>query len=398
MKPTGASDALQPGSGSAFVEAQRAAAAAANKAARDADREAALKQYPPSTPEQLAELASRYSPAQLEAIRLAEQSIDPVDLYRQGKPRPDAHTFALGQRLDEDFSTIRPVVDHRPDKGAPPVVADVPFPRRIPLLKEGEFVVDSDKWDAMSEEERKKFKEEKARVLEERAQARAKADEAAAEAESAARTEAWFKSLDPPGGFGYDSVDDIPWKDREALLGKHAPTRLDTMKFLLGDLLFNPDDQSAPALPDRVPGVGGPADLALSTASEGGGSAPAAEADEDEERIYRDVCRQTGLTTREIKSLIMKDLVVRIVSNQTRIGKVRSRYVLAVVGNGNGWLGIGEARGEIANFAGTRTKARIAAIKNMRPILRYERRTIYGNVEGKVGASVVKLFTRPPGM
>lgn len=33
----------------------------------------------------------------------------------------------------------------------------------------------------------------------------------------------------------------------------------------------------------------------------------------------------------------------------------------------------------------------------MQPILRYEDRTIFGDVEGKVGAVELKLMTRPPG-
>ncbi|KAG9981445.1 hypothetical protein KCU78_g21479, partial [Aureobasidium melanogenum] len=35
--------------------------------------------------------------------------------------------------------------------------------------------------------------------------------------------------------------------------------------------------------------------------------------------------------------------------------------------------------------------------RNMKPIPRYENRTIFGEVEGKVGASVVQLSSRPPG-
>jgi small subunit ribosomal protein S5 len=38
------------------------------------------------------------------------------------------------------------------------------------------------------------------------------------------------------------------------------------------------------------------------------------------------------------------------------------------------------------------------AIRNMRPVPRYEERTIYGDVEAKVGASVVQLSARSPGM
>ena len=37
------------------------------------------------------------------------------------------------------------------------------------------------------------------------------------------------------------------------------------------------------------------------------------------------------------------------------------------------------------------------AIRNMRPVPRYEERTIYGDVQAKVGASVVQLSARSPG-
>jgi len=70
-------------------------------------------------------------------------------------------------------------------------------------------------------------------------------------------------------------------------------------------------------------------------------------------------------------------------------------YVLAVAGNGNGRLGIGEAKGQ--EIEETQTNARIAAILSMQPIPRYEDRTIFGEVEGKVSAVEVKLMSRPPG-
>jgi ribosomal protein S5 len=34
----------------------------------------------------------------------------------------------------------------------------------------------------------------------------------------------------------------------------------------------------------------------------------------------------------------------------------------------------------------------------MRPIKRYEQRTIFGTVSGKVGATELELYARPPGM
>lgn len=105
--------------------------------------------------------------------------------------------------------------------------------------------------------------------------------------------------------------------------------------------------------------------------------------------------QSTGYTLDMIRSLKLKTLVSHPVVNQTRLGKVRRQYCLSIAGNGNGLLGIGEAKSEEAGDAMTQSKYR--AIRNMQPILRYENRTIYGDVEGKVGAVELKLMTRPPG-
>jgi Ribosomal protein S5, N-terminal domain len=69
--------------------------------------------------------------------------------------------------------------------------------------------------------------------------------------------------------------------------------------------------------------------------------------------------------------------------------------VLAVAGDGRGRLGIGE--GKALEHDDATMKAYQAAIRNMRPIPRYEERTIYGEVEGKVGACEVQLKSKPPG-
>ena len=59
-------------------------------------------------------------------------------------------------------------------------------------------------------------------------------------------------------------------------------------------------------------------------------------------------------------------------------------------------MGIGE--GKATEFADARTQAQYNAIRNARPIPRYEDRTIYGDVKVKMGAVEVELMTRPPGM
>ncbi|KAL2006204.1 hypothetical protein VTN00DRAFT_9858 [Thermoascus crustaceus] len=105
--------------------------------------------------------------------------------------------------------------------------------------------------------------------------------------------------------------------------------------------------------------------------------------------------QSTGYTPDMIRSLRLKTLVSHAVVNQTRLGKVRRQYCLSIAGNGNGLLGIGEAKSEEAGDAAMQSKYR--AIRNMQPIQRYENRTIFGDVEGKVGAVELKLMNRPPG-
>ncbi|GAB7332340.1 hypothetical protein MBLNU13_g04165t1 [Cladosporium sp. NU13] len=111
-------------------------------------------------------------------------------------------------------------------------------------------------------------------------------------------------------------------------------------------------------------------------------------------RILR-LSQQTGMTPREIARLRVKNLVNHRVVNQTRMGKIQSLYFLTIAGNENGMLGIGE--GKAAEDEDGRRQAMMNAIRNMRPVPRYEERTIYGDVEAKVGASVVQLSARSPG-
>lgn len=104
----------------------------------------------------------------------------------------------------------------------------------------------------------------------------------------------------------------------------------------------------------------------------------------------------TGYTADQVRSFRLKTLVSHSVVNQTRLGKVRRAYRLSIAGNGNGLLGIGEGKSDEASDAKTQSQYR--AIRNMQPIPRYENRTIFGDVTGKVGAVELQLMHRPPGM
>lgn len=105
--------------------------------------------------------------------------------------------------------------------------------------------------------------------------------------------------------------------------------------------------------------------------------------------------QMTGLSPKEFASIRVRSLVQHRVVNQTRLGKIQRTYTLAVAGNGNGLIGIGEAKSAEASDA--RIQSQYRAIRSMQPILRYENRTIFGQVKAKVSATELELYPRPPG-
>ena len=102
--------------------------------------------------------------------------------------------------------------------------------------------------------------------------------------------------------------------------------------------------------------------------------------------------QMTGFSQEEIRGLRVKTVLMRIVTNQTRLGKIRSMYYLTIAGNRNGLLGIGEGKASEAPEA--RLQSHHRAIRSMKPILRYENRTIFGDVKGKVGATELELYAK----
>ena len=116
---------------------------------------------------------------------------------------------------------------------------------------------------------------------------------------------------------------------------------------------------------------------------------------DDIDPAMRRLMLQTGYTKDDIKKFRIKVLVSHQVRNTTRKGKIESMYYLAIAGNGNGLVGIGEGKSVEAGDA--HVQSRMAAVRNMVPIPRYEDRTIFGDVKGKVGATTVEVMSRPPG-
>ncbi|EHY59252.1 28S ribosomal protein S5, mitochondrial [Exophiala dermatitidis] len=105
--------------------------------------------------------------------------------------------------------------------------------------------------------------------------------------------------------------------------------------------------------------------------------------------------QMTGYSREQIARLRVKRVISHSVTNQTRLGKIRKQYVLYVAGNQNGLIGIGE--GKAVDPEDASLQAQYRAIRNMTPILRYENRTIFGDVNGKVSATELELYSRPPG-
>lgn len=119
------------------------------------------------------------------------------------------------------------------------------------------------------------------------------------------------------------------------------------------------------------------------------------EAEEEASPALQRLIQMTGLSRRQISMLRVKTVYDHQVTNQTRMGKINKTYVLSIAGNSQGLIGIGEGKSDEAGEA--RLQSQYRAIRNMQPILRYEDRTIFGDVKGKVGATELELFTRPPG-
>ncbi|KIW82205.1 hypothetical protein Z517_05232 [Fonsecaea pedrosoi CBS 271.37] len=105
--------------------------------------------------------------------------------------------------------------------------------------------------------------------------------------------------------------------------------------------------------------------------------------------------QMTGYSEKQIAQLRVKTLIFHSVTNQTRLGKIRKMYCLSIAGNGQGLIGIGEGKSQESSAALVQSQYR--AIRNMVPILRYENRTIYGDLKAKVSATELELYARPPG-
>ncbi|KAM4060031.1 ribosomal protein [Hirsutella rhossiliensis] len=349
-----------------------------------------------------AALSKKYTPEQLEAIEAGEKAVNPDDFIIQGRFRDDAHrpTYV------EDFTVLNPKYDIKPEIEMTPTEpkwlspsdwADAYGTKMMKLTEEkasnqatramirafkrvkesqGQDFLDltPEELDDLENdpellkkyliEEGNEGAESGAEVPESATLTRAQIDQL-----DTAINEAWRKELNKL--HKYDNDGELEPTNLELIEdGPAGANRIHTAE--------------APEL-GKVPGVEGLYKRAADADDEG----------RDDSGRYQELKRLTGMTLNEIQSLTCKTLVMRFVHNQTRLGKVRSTSILSIAGNGNGWLGIGMAKSTEPGIAGE--TAGILAIRNMKPIRRYENRTIYGDVKAKVSGTIVELFSRPPG-
>jgi len=390
-----------------------------------------------------------YTKAQIEAIKAGEASIDPKDFIVQGRIRDDKG------RIDtyvDDFATVYPKVDLKPESAwtrnknveweteedsiefmERGKLEEVPFGKnalksfrkatksRDQYLRE----VREKELDRLAKEESAKLKgREKERFMQVMEQVKAaKGDEIDLTAQDIEFMEKFpdigekyilkegekkkfLEELEyePDSMFEREAMVAVLEEEanrlealgnldeKQAMLAKELRTvvrakraenrHLDEIEDILPDIK---NLVLAPPL-GKVPGVEG---LYRQVSGEDGDRAA-------EAHTWKAVRMVTGMSMDDISTVFLKVLVIRFVANQTRLGKVQSRSILVVAGNGNGMLGLGMAK-SAKDFESAKLAAEMLAIRNMRPIRRYENRTIYGNVRGKVSATVVELRSRPPG-
>ena len=101
------------------------------------------------------------------------------------------------------------------------------------------------------------------------------------------------------------------------------------------------------------------------------------------------------LTEEEIQKLHIYPLLTRYVTQQTGKGKVSRTAYLVVVGNGDGLVGIGEAKGH--DRTEVMRKAQENAVRNMDLVERFEKRTLWTEMDAKLGGTRIIIRPRPVG-
>jgi small subunit ribosomal protein S5 len=97
----------------------------------------------------------------------------------------------------------------------------------------------------------------------------------------------------------------------------------------------------------------------------------------------------------QINKLFRFPIMTRRITQQTGKGKIHRMYTMVVVGNGNGLVGYGEGKDDEAARASE--KAFAQAVRNMDWVERFEKRTIWTEMDTKLGATRLILRPRPVG-
>lgn len=294
--------------------------------------------YPKYDTTETALLGKKYTPAQIAAIKATEAAIDKRDVVTQGQQRTDPWRLPY----EDDLAEVDPVTDHA-DKRDWDIEGSMDL--RLANRVESEAAI------------ARIANENLAKLLPDgvpEGQLNPTEQKQLEGALEAAMTQAY---LDPRATF-YS-------KNQKAL-----------------DALADPRyDVTLPDLP-RLENRMARQTRRLST-------------EEQEDPRQKQLLKYLGWDKTQLRSIRTKTLVVHGVTNQTRMGKIRSLYYLTIAGNGDGLLGVGE--GKSVEPEEGRKQSIMAAIRNLKPVPRYENRTIYGTLERKVGATKVQLFSRPPG-
>lgn len=301
--------------------------------------EAAEAEFPKYDTSETTLLGKRYSPGQLAAIKAAETAIDPRDIVTQGQQRTDPWRLPY----EDDMAEMDPVTDHAIK------LTPQDIPGKIELRQANAVERDHAITKIATENMAKMYPD----GIPEGPMSGKDADKL----EQAMEAAMFQAALDPRATF---------YSKNPAVGQALADPR---HSIILPDL---------PRIENRM------VKQTRRMANE-----------EQEDPRQKRLLQFLGWEKKRLRTLTIKTLVVHGVVNQTRMGKIRSMYYLTIAGNRDGLLGVGEGKSVEPDEG--RKQSVMAAIRNMKPVSRYENRTIYGTQERKVGATKVQLFSRPPG-
>lgn len=303
--------------------------------------QAAEIEFPKYDTSETALLGKRYSASQIAAIKAAESAIDTRDVITQGQRRTDPWRLPY----EDDLAEVDPVTDNRRRLGPEDI------PGRLGTYRLANDVERDDAISQIANETLAKMYPDglpEGQLTEEQEKHMQGAFEAALSQ----------AALDPRATYVSDT--------NPASLASLADPR---------HSVIQPD---LPRLENRM----AKQTRRLST-------------EEEEDPRQKRLLQYLDWDKKKLRSMRVKTLVSHSVTNQTRMGKIRSMYYLTIAGNGDGLLGVGEGKSVEPDEG--RKQSVMSAIRNMRPVPRYENRTIFGDLEMKVGATKVQLFSRPPG-